>query len=964
MYIAFLIVLGGLGLGLLAVGWRRGRSVLAALGALALLASFTLPGLWSFWAEWLWYDALGQGGRFWTQLRWEAIALLGGALGAALPVALLVRRTPAPRPLVVRLVPLVAALGGAALGAGAWQTLALAYHGGASGVTEPVFGRDASFYLFRLPLYDRLYGGLVWTVACGLFATLWSYFRMRPDGSFVPRREFASPLEQERARLPVLLAAAFAGLVLAWGAWLERYELLYSEHGVLTGPGWTDVHVRAPAYAIGAVLIALLTALPLVSSLRRIGALRRGEAVAEPEVGSLSWAATSWVAVGLVWLTGLWGVPQLVQWLVVVPREISYEKPYLADHIRFTREAFGLARANVQPFDASPRLDRATLERYRPLLDEVRLWDWRALLEVYDQFQELRLYYDFHDVDIDRYRFGGRYRQVMVSARELDITHLPARNRTFINRRFKYTHGYGITLAGVSEVTPEGLPHLLVSDIPPRAEAPELAVRRPEIYYGERTVEPVVVASREPEFDYPHGSDNVYTRYTGRGGVAFSNFWRRVVFGWKFDGTPLLLSSYLEPTSRMMWRRTVRERVAALAPFLTLDTDPYVVLAEGRLYWVIDAYTTSSHYPYSAPFRARETIPLSDGETISDRPLEHLDGANYVRNAVKAVVDAYEGTVQLYVFDPADPVIAAWQRVFPGLFRPADAMPAALRAHVRYPHELLLCQGLMAARYHMTDPEVFYNQEDLWVRATENYAGSVVPVEPYYVMWQRPGRREPEMAVILPFTPKGRQVLVGWIAGLCDGPDYGKLLTYLMPKDRTVLGPQQVESKIDQDGDLRRVLTLWESSGSEVIRGNVLAIPLGRTLLYVEPIFLRARTAAYPELRLVVVMHGERLGWGRRLEQALEHLLGGAPPPEPVARTGPPPTPSVPAPQPVAATRTAGPVAASAVHALAAEANAAFERYLALQAERRFTEAAEQLERLEHALRRLLETTTPAQQQR
>jgi uncharacterized membrane protein (UPF0182 family) len=522
----------------------------------------------------------------------------------------------------------------------------------------------------------------------------------------------------------------------------------------------------------------------------------------------------------------------------------------------------------------------------------------------------------------------------MVSARELDQSNLPAQSQTFVNRRFKYTHGYGLTLATVNDFTSEGLPNLLIKDIPPQTRHPELEVERPQIYYGELTHGPVVVNTKEQEFDYPSGDENRYIRYPGNGGVELSSFWRKFIYGWVFNETRLLFSSYPTPESRILFHRQINERAAMLAPFLDFDNDPYIVLADGRLYWILDAYTTSSYFPYSQPFSSLETVEYRDGggvRSLSGQVAPYLQGANYVRNAVKVVIDAFEGSVNFYVFEPDDPLIQAWRKAFPELFKDRKEMPVNLQAHVRYPVDLLLAQGLIYAKYHMDDPAVFYNQEDLWVRATEKYYAQVQPVQPYYVMWQLPESEQTEFVLILPFTPKNRQVLVGWIAGLSDGKNYGRFLAYKFPKEKRVLGPQQVETKIDQDRFLSGQLSLWDQRGSNVIRGNVLAIPIEETLLYVEPIYLQAETAAYPELRLVVVMHGDQISYAENFDQALEGLFGEEPPRQ----------------QQLAA------ILGEGTKELAQQANTAFEQYLQFQAEQRFQAAAEELQTLKEVLQQL-----------
>ena len=488
-------------------------------------------------------------------------------------------------------------------------------------------------------------------------------------------------------------------------------------------------------------------------------------------------------------------------------------------------------------------------------------------------------------------------------------------------------------MSTVSDFTPEGLPNLLIRDIPPKAKHPSLEVTRPEIYYGELTRSPAAVNTEEKEFDYPKGDDNVYARYDGRGGVRLSNLFRKFIYGLKFDGTRFFLSGYPTSESRFMFRRHVRSRVKEIAPFLRFEDDPYVVLVDGRLHWVIDAYTASDAYPYSEEYSAVAAgTPLGEVRPFARRrEVPYLHRANYVRNSVKAVVDAYDGDVSLYVFEEDDPLIRVWQRIFPSLFRPSEEMPDEMRSHVRYPHGFLLVQGLMYAKYHMTDPAVFYNQEDLWVRATEKYHNNVQPVEPYYIMWQLPESDNPEFVLIQPFTPKNRQVMIGWIAGMCDGENYGRLLSFKFPKEKRVLGPQQVETKIDQDAHLSGQLTLWDQRGSQVIRGNVLAIPVAQTILYVEPIYLQSDTAAYPELRLVAVMHNDRLSYAESFDKAIEGLLEGA----------------------EAAPALPGTDVERTSADLVRQASQAFDDYLSAQGEKRFQDAARSLGTLQDTLNEL-----------
>jgi hypothetical protein len=649
----------------------------------------------------------------------------------------------------------------------------------------------------------------------------------------------------------------------------------------------------------------------------------------------------------------VFAIPSLLQWLYVEPNEITIEAPYIKNNIELTRKAFGLDRVEVSDIEFSASLSRDVVERSGTLLDNIRLWDWRALKSVYRQFQEIRLYYSFSDVDVDRYHLGDEYRQVMVSPREMDLESLSPESQTFVNRRFKYTHGYGLVMSPVHEFQPDGLPVMLLRGIPPRTEYPDLQVDKPQIYYGTLTDTPVVVNSKEKEFDYPKGDQNVYVHYGGTGGVPLAGLWRKFVFGSMFDGTRFLLSGYPTRESRVMFHRQVRKRVQRVAPFLVFEQDPYVVVSDKRIHWIIDAYTVSSRFPYSRML-PRRFAALEEGLDVRQRSdavlggsqdsTRELTGVNYVRNSVKAVVDAYDGSVSLYVFEPEDPLIQAWSGVFPDLFKARSEMPAALRRHVRYPASLLLTQGLLYAKYHMTDPAVFYNQEDVWVRATEKYYNSVRPVEPYYIMWQLPGGGEPEFSLILPFTPKGKQVMIGWLAGLCDGDNYGRLVAYKFPKERRVLGPQQVETKIDQDAELSAQLSLWDQRGSSVIRGNLLAIPIGDTLLYAEPIYLQADTAAYPELRLVALMHNDQLSYAPTFADALKGLLG-----EGRTETGVPEQPSI---------------ADSSVAEVVRGANRSFEDYVRHTGEGRLGEAGAALDKLRGQLRQLSDHFETAQDPR
>lgn len=932
MYIVALVALLALAATTIVHGSRRRSRGMLAAGISLAGVTVLFFGVLSLWGEMLWFEEVGYLGRFWTVILATAgITLLGAALGAALVAAITfpARRTAGRgRWLGIALGGVIGAIWGAA----SWSTVLSWVMGVSTGVAEPILGRDTGFYLFTLPFYDALFWLLLLVTVVGTIVAAWSTLATQAR----PELVLVKPLEKHdnpRPRLapnqnrPLYVAAGALALVFAWERTIAPYHLLYSSVGTVHGAGWTDVHIRFPVYYVLAVLLAIVGFTLLVPSTSRALEARvapgRRPAVAVLALPAILVAATAFVGLGVL--------PALSQWMKVTPNELALETPYIENSIAFTRAGFGLDRIEEREFEVKDAVSPELVESKQQLLSEVRLWDPRALDDVLEQFQAIRLYYELTTVDIDRYTVDGRYRQMMVAPREMETANLPINSRTFVNRYFQYTHGYGLAMVPVSDFTKDGLPELVVRDMPPVSSFPSLQITRPEIYYGELTNDFVVVNSRALEFDYPSGAENVYTRYQGKGGVELSGLFRKLVFGWKLGGTQLLLSSYPKDDSRIMFVRNIRERVAKIAPFLELDHDPYLVVVDGRLKWMIDAYTTSDYFPYSETLSgamADRVTELGATEPGAEPPLSDI---NYVRNSVKAVVDAYDGSVSLYVFDDKDPIIRVWQRIFPNLFRPSSEMSAGIRAHVRYPEELLNAQGLVYSKFHMTKPDVFYNQEDLWVRASEKRQGRLGVVEPYYVIWQAPGSDRPEFIMMSPYTPKNRQVLTGWIAGMCDGENYGRLLAYRFSKDKWILGPQQVDTKIDQSPELSAQLTLWDQHGKRVIRGNVLAIPIGQTILYVEPIYLQAEAAAYPELRMVVTMNGDAMSYAPTFKEALARLVSpGAPTP---GRA-----------HPEVATATA-----------LERARKAFDEYRRLTSEGRFEEAGAQLRAVGEALAPLQE---------
>ncbi len=550
---------------------------------------------------------------------------------------------------------------------------------------------------------------------------------------------------------------------------------------------------------------------------------------------------------------------------VVKPNQLVRERPYITHNIEFTRRAFDLDRIEARAFPADAGTAAVELAANRDTIDNIRLWDWRALQDTLRQIQEIRSYYDFPDIDLDRYTIGGRVRQVMVAARELNVERLPESSRNWINEKLIYTHGYGVTMNAVNSFTADGLPELMLSDMPVRSTVPDLKVTRPEIYFGQLTNTDVYVNTRQQEFNYPQGEGNSYATYEGKGGIPIGSFGRRVLLAASRGGSDLSklpFSDDITPTSRLLMRRNINERVRTLAPFLQFDADPYVVVsAEGRLYWMIDGFTMSDMYPYARHYR------------LGDTPV------NYARNSVKVTVDAYDGTVTFYVFDPDDPIIAAYRNLFPTLFVDGSRMPADVRAHVRYPELLLEIQAAAFGLYHMRDTELFYNREDLWSVASEVTLGEdreqvTRTIEPNFVLMRLPGETSLEFVEILPFTPSNRNNLIGWIAGRSDGSNYGKAIVFDFPKSRLVDGPLQVEARIDQDPALSSQLTLWNQQGSRVRRGSLLVIPIGRALLFAKPIYLQAERSPMPQLRLVILALQDALGYGPTFEAAMSSLFG------------------------------------------------------------------------------------------
>ncbi|MFI4869694.1 MAG: UPF0182 family protein [Steroidobacterales bacterium] len=929
---------------------RRTGLVLVAVAAALLLGGGTIV---SYYVDALWFDSLGYAAVFWTRLNLQAAIFAGFALltfvaiyGAFLALKparldeliggrIMVNRQWVQLPVepVINLVALGLALVIAlANGAGmmaSWTTFALYWHAPpAPAALDPIFGRPLGFYLFTLPAWQLVAGWLLTLAVIGcLIAGLFVVASARARG--VIERGFGAA--QARLSRGLSIAVALLLLLLALRTYLGRYERLFEDNAIFAGVSYTDAHVTL------AGMLVVCAAFIAGAAIAAYGAIR----AASPRWLLVS-AAPAVVCYLLVSLVGGY-----VSGFIVKPNQLVRERPFIEHNIEMTRRAYALDRIEAHPFPAETTVAALDAANNQTTLGNIRLWDWRALQDTLRQIQEIRTYYDFPDIDIDRYTVGGSVRQMMLATRELNVEKLPASSRNWINEKLIYTHGYGVTMNPVNGFTPEGLPTLVLSNMPIQSTLPEIRVTRPEIYFGELTNTDVYVNTRQKEFNYPQGESNNLTSYEGNGGIRLGGLLRRTLIAYdRGDLTKLPFSDDVTADSRLLMRRNLRERVQALAPFLTLDPDPYVVVGEdGRIYWLMDAFTTSSTYPYARRYR------------LANDPI------NYIRNSVKIVIDAYTGATTFYVFDTQDPIIAAYRSVFPSLFADASAMPAALRQHVRYPELLLAVQAAVFGLYHMTNPDVFYNREDLWTVATE--IGSAEQrqqaIEPNFVLMTLPGERATEFIGIMPFTPANRNNLIGWIAGRSDGEHYGQAVVYDFPKTRLIDGPLQIEARIDQNAQLSGQLTLWNQQGSHVRRGSLIVIPIGRALLYAEPIYLQAERSPMPELRLVVLAVQDRLAYGPTFEAAMAALFGDAP--STLSTQGSSPSPAqaaTSAPGPAGAQAPAAMAAAGATRAGAEDVNALISDaardlsdYQQLTAAGRLGEAGQKLEQLKLKLEEL-----------
>ncbi len=933
------------------------RRTLVWIGVAALVLLFILFRSVSVYISAVWFDSLGYSTVYWYIFRTKLLTFLVFAIvtAAILRAAFwLIERTFAATALDRRTVVVnnqsvtlnpskffrpaawaLAIVVGLVFGLGmkdGWREFALYLNQPAVATPDPIFGKPLSFYLFSLPVHQMLSRWLIMLsllilVVTVLFAIL----------SATQKQKTKAAADAARATAYAAVSFAVAGflVLLAWRVYLSRYPYLWEDHQSFSGVTYTEANHYLPGLTIVAIALVVAAAIIVLNAFTK----RKLRFI----IAAIALPIAVFVVAGML-------IPAYVQSFVVKPNELGRESPYIEHNINWTRRGFGLDRIEMRDYEAEPSVASLDVGNNRATLDNIRLWDWTALLDTLKQIQEIRTYYTFDDVDVDRYKLSGQTRQMMLATRELDVSKLPEQSRTWINEKLIYTHGYGVTINTANEFTPEGLPNFILKNMPVESSAPdEIKITRPEIYFGLKTDTDVYVKTNQQEFNYPQGESSTSNVYEGTGGIPLGGFFRRTLLAWALgDLSKLPFSDAITPESRVLMRRNIKERINALAPYLVYDDDPYIVVTnDGRLFWMIDAFTESTTYPYSRHYTA-------GGKTV-----------NYMRNSVKVTVDAYNGSVDFYVFDAEDPIIQAYRGVFPALFKDAAQMPADLRAHVRYPETLIQTQGEVFGLYHTMNPTVFFQREDVWSMARQANANKEnqqpEPLEPYFVLMQLPGEDvQNEFVEIVPFTPENRKNMIGWMAGRSDGEAYGKLLAYNFPRSRLVDGPLQIEARIDQDPQLSGQFSLWNQQGSRVRRGNLLVIPMGRSLLYVEPIYLQAAQSPMPELRLVVLATQERLVFGANFQEAITKLFGeqqpkdGQQPPKPEQTAGQQPKqPEGQQPtQPQTGTVSAG------AQQLIDRAAADLSDYQRLMSEGKFAEAGQKLESLKRNLEELKKTTS------
>lgn len=836
----------------------RGLPGFILVAAALLLA---VPSAAVFYTDWLWFQELGYQSVFLRTYQAKATLFVATFVVAFLFLfgnLRLARRslsrpqfilgtTEDGRPIVVESRSLSSVLMPAAIvvafvvaisAANHWLDWLSALNAVSFGDRDVLFNRDVGFYVFRLPVLDLVrQQALLLTIlslgGCGLLYLLSGNVSMEPRYGVAiwPRLNLAAGA---RRHLMVLLAILFA--LMAWGTWLELPRTLVtgSVTSVVFGASHTDVYAKIPFLRVSLVVLSLAS---LVSLWQGFGPQR--------------WPLPTVIAAYIVVTIGGGAYAGFVQRFVVTPNEQTKEEPFIRHNIEATRKAYALDRVEERELTGEGVLTAADIAANAGTIENIRLWDHQPLLQTFSQIQEIRTYYDFVNVDNDRYTINGKYRQVMLSLRELNSESLP--NRSWVNERLTFTHGYGLTLGPVNEVTASGQPVLFVRDLPPVSEV-DLRIDEPSIYYGELSSDYALVKTLQPEFHYPRGEDNVTTTYGGTGGVALNSLMRRLMFAVRFGAANILVTNQITPESRIMYHRRIGGRVRAIAPFLKYDADPYPVVADGHIFWIQDAYTTSENYPYATPF--------------------DLPRTNYIRNSVKVVIDAYHGTTTFYIAEPEDPIALTIARIFPGLLKPMEEMPESLRSHVRYPERIFKVQAAAFATFHMTNPQVFYNKEDQWQVPVIDGDTNAAPMQPYYTIMRLPGEPDTEFIQMLPFTPRLKDNLAAWLVARSDGEHYGRLIVFQFPKQKVVFGPRQIVARINQDQTIAPQITLWNQQGSQVIQGTLLVIPIEESLLYVRPLYLRSAGGRIPELKRVIVAYQEQIVMAETLTQGLVQIFG------------------------------------------------------------------------------------------
>ena len=901
---------------------RPGRIAVVLVALLLLLVG---PSLLRFYTDWLWFGEVGYQRIYGTILRTQGTMFTAAfvfAVGwfllnlrAALSSIGDLRPVFTTREGIEVTLPSGKQLRGLATSAaallaviiglyttGRWETWLMWRNGEPFGVADPILNRDIGYYVYSMPFQQLLRGLGQALVVLAALASAALYLVSGSLSSGFPGRMSMTP----GARRHLSLLVAVFMLLMAWGAWLNRAEHLITTSGLIHGASYADVYGRMPAALFQVAAAVIGAALAVLHGF-----------------GNRNWPIPAAIALYVVASIGGEGYSSVLQRFSVTPNEQVRETPFIEHNIAATRRAFALDTVEERPLTGDARLTPEDIARNATTLQNVRLWDHAPLLQTFGQIQEIRTYYDFISVDNDRYHINGALRQVMLSARELNSASLPA--RTWVNERLTFTHGYGLTLGPVNQVTSEGLPVLFVRNLPPET-IPDLKIDEPSLYFGELSNDYVIVRTRTPEFHYPRGDKNETTRYSGTGGVPLGSLWRKVLFALRFGSYQILLSDDIGPESRILFNRNIRERIERIAPFLALDRDPYMVLAEGRLYWLFDAYTTTNRYPYSTP----------------------AGRVNYIRNSVKFVIDAYNGTTTAYLADAQDPIAATFARIFPNTFKPLAELPASIREHVRYPEDIFAIQAQVFSTYHMTQPAVYYNREDQWEIPTLDEGTERNPMQPYYTIMRLPGEKDAEFIQMLPFTPRQKDNLAAWLVARSDGEHYGHLRVFEFPKQKLVFGPRQVVNRIAQDQVISPQITLWNQQGSQVIWGTLMVIPIEESLIYVRPLYLRASGGRIPELTRVIVAYENRIVMEETLEEGLARLFStgqGRPPlPQDTRAPAAPATPQ---------TASAPPSGDAAISALAVEAQRHYERAVQAQRAGDWATYGEELRQLGQVLERM-----------